>query len=62
MSVSVGQAAKLIQPVVQGEVTDTRYNKEAGQLEHQLEYTDAAGESHTRWFLESQLEAVANAE
>lgn len=62
MSVSVGQTAKLIQPVVQGTITDTRYNKEAGQLEHQMEYTDANGESHDRWFLDSQLEAVQNAE
>ena len=58
MSIAIGQQAKLVQPVVAGEVIDTRSNKEAGQLEHLLSFTDAAGEEQHRWFLESELEAA----
>lgn len=57
-SFDIGQQARLVQPVIQGEVKDTRYNKDARQLEHLLSYTDAAGEVHERWFLESELEGV----
>lgn len=58
MSVTIGQQARLIQPVVQGEVLDTRYNKDARQLEHLLSYTDQSGETQQRWFLESDLEVA----
>lgn len=46
------------QPVIEGAVLDTRYRKDAKQLEHLLAYTDAQGESCQRWFLDSQLEDV----
>lgn len=49
---------RLVQPVIQGEIIDTQYNKQAKQLEHLLEYTGSDGESHERWFLESELELV----
>lgn len=55
----VGNKARLIQPVIEGEVIDTEYDKTAKCLRHLLRYTDAAGETQTRWFLESELEAVA---
>jgi len=58
MSIKIGQHAKLVQPVVQGEVKDTRFNKDKSQLEHLLVYVGADGEQHERWFLESELEAV----
>lgn len=45
------------QPELKGVVLDTRYRKDAKQLEHLLRYTD--GEQPVeRWFLDSQLEAV----
>lgn len=56
--IQVGQTARLVQPVVQGEVKDTQFNKGASELEHLIEYVDADGETHTRWFLASQLEVV----
>jgi hypothetical protein len=59
MSLEMGQQARLIQPVVEGEIIDTEYDKDAKQLKHLVAYTDADGESQTRWFLESQLEEVA---
>lgn len=58
MAISVGQNARLKQPVIQGEVTDTRYNKDAGELEHLVSYVDSSGDTHERWFLDSQLEAA----
>ena len=53
-----GDKAKLIQPVIQGEIVDTEYDKENRCLRHLLKYEDADGETQTRWFLESELEAV----
>lgn len=55
----IGNNARLVQPVVQGVIVDTQYNKEAKQLSHLLEWVDGAGETQHRWFLESELEAVA---
>lgn len=49
----IGNQAKLKQPVVQGLIVDTRYRKDAKQLEH-LVHTELGD----RWFLESQLELV----
>lgn len=57
-SIDIGQQARLIQPVIQGVVLDTRYNKDARQLEHLVSYTDSSGESHERWFIETELEGV----
>lgn len=53
----VGTTARLVQPVVQGEIVARRINP-ADQIEYQLWWTDAAGEQHLRWFLETQLEEV----
>lgn len=56
--IEIGQQARLIQPVIQGEVKDTQFNKTASELEHLVSYTDADGEVQERWFLASQLEAA----
>ena len=54
----IGEQARLIQPEIQGEVLDTRFNKSAEALEHMVMYTTPEGENHERWFLESKLEVV----
>lgn len=46
------------QPEIKGVVVDTRYHKQAKQLEHLLRYVDAEGNACDRWFLDSQLEVV----
>jgi hypothetical protein len=56
--IQVGQQARLIQPEIQGEVTDTRFNKSAGELEHLVSYPDKDGEAQERWFLASELEVA----
>ena len=58
MSIEVGQEAKLVQPAIQGQVTDARYNKDAKQLEYLLQFVGIEGDQHERWFLESQLAPV----
>ena len=58
MSFEEGQLVKLKQPVIRGKVTDTRYNKDAKELERLVSYKDADGNEHTRWFLDSDLEAT----
>jgi len=57
MAIEVGQTARLIQPVVQGEILDTQYNKESKELEHLLAWNED-GEPQQRWFSEKHLEAV----
>lgn len=58
MPIAIGQQAKLVQPVVAGEVIDTRFNKDKNELEHLLNFPDASGETQQRWFLASELEAI----
>lgn len=53
---NTGNKARLIQPVIQGEIVDTEYDKEKGCLRHLLKYTDADGVDQMRWFLETELE------
>lgn len=54
-----GDTAKLMQPTIQGTVAETRWNNEKDCKEHRLEWADAEGNSHDRWFLEAELEEVA---
>ena len=54
----IGQKARLIQPVIRGEIVDTEYDKDAKELRHLLVYEDTSGTRQQRWFLESQLEEV----
>lgn len=53
-----GQTVRLIQPVIKGRISDTRYNKEAKCLEHLVGWIDAAGNMHERWFTEPELELI----
>ncbi len=57
MAIEVGKTARLIQPVVQGEILDTQYNKETKELEHLLAWEEN-GEPQKRWFSGKLLEAV----
>lgn len=54
----IGQTARLVQPVIAGEIKDKRWNKYADEPEVLLSWSDGDG-AHERWFLESQLEEVA---
>lgn len=54
----IGESARLKQPTIQGKVVDTRYNKDHEEVEHELSYVDASGETQSRWFLSSELEKL----
>ena len=58
-NLKIGDQARLIQPVIEGAVTDIRYNKDHECLEHLISYSDADGNDQQRWFLSKELE-VAN--
>lgn len=62
MAIDVGTRARLVQPTIEGTVADVRYNKDAKELEYLLSYKDSAGEDHERWFNESQLAVLTDAE
>lgn len=59
MTIKTGATARLIQPEVRGRIVERRINPDTDEIELQLQWTDAAGETHARWFPESQLEEVA---
>ena len=54
----IGSQVKLVQPVIGGPIVDTEYDKDAHELRHLVEWTDASGDVQQRWFLESELEIV----
>jgi len=56
MAFNTGDVVRLIQPVIQGEVIDTEYDRDSGGLRHLVRYADAEGSMQQRWFLETQLE------
>lgn len=58
MAVEMGKKARMIAPVIQGDVIDTEYDKSNKCLRHLLSYVGADGEQHERWFPETQLEEV----
>ena len=52
-----GTTVRLIQPVIQGQVMERRFN-EADEVEVLVEYPGADGEPVQRWFLATELEEV----
>ncbi len=61
MAFKEGDVVRQVAPVIEGEVTDIKYNKATAQLEYLVTYTDAAGETQARWFDESDLAVVGGA-
>lgn len=57
-----GSTVRLKAPAPQGEVQDVRLNKAEGQLEYLVDWVDDEGDNQQRWFLESQLEVVSDAQ
>lgn len=55
MPIDKGARVRQLVPVIEGEVTDRRFNDEANQMEYLVLYAAADGEPAERWFLESQL-------
>lgn len=53
----IGKTVRLVQPVIEGEIVDTEYNKDSRKLQHLVQWTNN-GELTTRWFTEDQLELV----
>ena len=54
----IGNTVRLIQPVIQGEIVDTTFDKGVGKLQHLVAWTDETGERQQRWFSEEQLEVA----
>lgn len=54
----IGTQVKLVQPVIEGVITDIQYDRDANSLSMLVEYSDGDGEQQSRWFTEAQLEAV----
>lgn len=52
----IGDSVQLVQPVITGAITQKQFIGD--DICYHVEYTDAAGETHDRWFKESELEAV----
>lgn len=54
----VNDSVVLKQPIINGLIIKTRYNEDALELEHLVEYIDTDKSTNQRWFLESQLEIL----
>mgnify|MGYP000747613696 CR=1 FL=1 len=52
-----GTTVRLIQPEIRGQVLERRVTP-ADDIELLVSYTDASGETHTRWFADEQIEEV----
>jgi hypothetical protein len=53
-----GDTAVINPKIISGTIIDTEYDKDKNELRHLLEYVNADGEVHRRWFLESELKEV----
>lgn len=60
MPIAKGKPVRQIVKPIEGEVIDRRLHDEAGELEYLVRHTDADGEPAERWFLESQIEELAD--
>lgn len=58
MAHKIGDSVRLIQPVIQGTVKSAAVDDEANLL-LLVEYVDEKGDSQSRYFKATQLEAVA---
>lgn len=61
MPIDKGAHVRQIVPAIEGEVTQRRFNDEAGEMEYLVAHA-SNGEPAERWFLESQLAAVPPAD
>jgi hypothetical protein len=52
----IGDTVKQVVPVVQGVVLEKKFIED--DICYRVEFTDAAGDKHERWFKESELEGV----
>ena len=58
MPIPQGAQVRQIVPVIEGQVTQRRFNDEANAMEYLVTYTTADGQAAERWFLETQLAEV----
>lgn len=62
MARKIGSQARLIQPVIQGTISEIRFNQDAEELEYHVDPPAAEGQApQSRWLLESQLEDAPGA-
>lgn len=58
MPIPKGATVRQVVPVIEGQVTDRRFNEETGAMEYLVTFTTADGDDAERWFLEAQLKEV----
>lgn len=58
MPLAKGTEVKQVVRVIEGVVTDVRYNADNGVFTYHVAYTNEAGEPAARWFNENEVEAV----
>lgn len=59
MPIPKGTTVRQVVPVIEGVVNARRLNDDTGEVEYLVAYAAADGEPAERWFLESQIAAVA---
>jgi hypothetical protein len=61
MTISQGDIARIVQPVIQGEVTSVKFDENTGAKRILLSWQDTDGNPQERWFTEADLEVVTPA-
>ena len=59
MAIKTGTEVRQKAPAIEGHITRTKFNESADCLEYLVSYVTADGETHERWFLESEIEVKA---
>ena len=58
MPIAKGATVRQVVPVIEGQVTERRFNEEAGVMEYLVAFFTADVDPAERWFLETQLSEV----
>ena len=52
-----GTLVRQVVPAIEGEVADVAFDADALSFKYLVNYTDSAGENHSRWFMGSEIAA-----
>ena len=55
MPIAKGAKVRQVVPIIEGTVTERRFNESASTMEYLVSYKSSDGEQVERWFLETQI-------
>lgn len=61
MTIKKGATVRLKMPVIEGIVSERKFDDDTDQMQYAVNYVGEDGEAHQRWFGEAQLEVTKEA-